>query len=545
MDRAYIYGEYLMCIGNITGHQFKTCVDSVISNAAQLCGPICNGSVVWSEHCMLRYADDTSSLLIIHPVPNAYTNNYLSHYCTSSSGNLTTSNTTGTYATNLNQLLSSLPSNVTTTNNNWWYQNISFGQYPDKVYGAFMCRADVTPQFCKTCVDSAITKLTQLCVNHSDGYMAPEYAMHGCFSVRSEVYGFSVLLLEILTGLKNNFVDQSEEGGNLLTYAWRHWKEGTASQLINPNITDRESSMSEAVRCIQIALLCVQDEPADRPSMRSQLRPTILEVVVDLLLARSNAARQTYTHRKKLDDEARSVASVAAFLMLIKRRRATTAPSAPSQTTSPNAPSQTAAPSVPSQTTSPYAPSQTAAPSAPSQTTAPSASANTAAPVNTKFFIHISIYCLAYIDQGTTVESLKLNFSTVKAATNDFAAANEIGKGGFGLVYKGQLPNGQEVVVKRHSMRSSQGKEEFDNEIVLAAKFQHRNLVKLIGFAEEGEEKLLIFEFMPNASLDRFIYDPDKHGVLDWETRLKIIKGIAEGLLHLHESSRDSAIHRI
>ncbi|KAK9084911.1 hypothetical protein Sjap_025322 [Stephania japonica] len=110
--------------------------------------------------------------------------------------------------------------------------------------------------------------------------------------------------------------------------------------------------------------------------------------------------------------------------------------------------------------------------------------------------------------------------------------------------HPGQLPNGQEVVVKRRSLHSNQGKEEFDNETVLAAKLHHRKLVKLIGFSEEGDEKLLIYEFMPNASLDRFIYDPDKHGVLDWETRLKIIKGIAEGLLHLHESSRDSAIHR-
>ncbi|KAK9084918.1 hypothetical protein Sjap_025329 [Stephania japonica] len=101
------------------------------------------------------------------------------------------------------------------------------------------------------------------------GYTAPKYAMHGCFLVKSDVYGFGVFLLEILTGLKNNFVDQLEEGGNLLTYAWRHRKEGTASQLINPNITVRASSTSEVVRCIQIALLCVQDEPADRPSMRS------------------------------------------------------------------------------------------------------------------------------------------------------------------------------------------------------------------------------------------------------------------------------------
>ncbi|KAK9092145.1 hypothetical protein Syun_027056 [Stephania yunnanensis] len=100
------------------------------------------------------------------------------------------------------------------------------------------------------------------------GYMAPEYAMHGRFSVKSDVYSFGVLLLEILTGLRNNSFDHLQERGNLLSYAWRHWKEGKALQLICPTLR-ASASVREAIRCIQIALLCVQEDALDRPTMGS------------------------------------------------------------------------------------------------------------------------------------------------------------------------------------------------------------------------------------------------------------------------------------
>ncbi|XP_043687387.1 cysteine-rich receptor-like protein kinase 10 [Telopea speciosissima] len=143
-----------------------------------------------------------------------------------------------------------------------------------------------------------------------------------------------------------------------------------------------------------------------------------------------------------------------------------------------------------------------------------------------------------------TAESLQFDFNTVLAATENFANVNKIGEGGFGSVYKGKLPNGQEIAVKRLSKNSRQGEKEFKNEVVLVAKLQHRNLVRLLGFCLEREEKILIYEFVPNRSLDYFLFDPEKCMQLDWQRRYKIIEGIARGLLYLHEDSRLRIIHR-
>ncbi|KAG6394044.1 hypothetical protein SASPL_144621 [Salvia splendens] len=147
-------------------------------------------------------------------------------------------------------------------------------------------------------------------------------------------------------------------------------------------------------------------------------------------------------------------------------------------------------------------------------------------------------------DENSTVDPLQYPFSTIKAATNDFSDHNKLGQGGFGTVYKGKLPNGQEIAVKRLSRDSGQGDIEFKNEVLLLAKLQHRNLVRLLGFALEGMEKLLIYEFVQNASLDNFIFDSIRHSYLDWDTRYKIIVGIARGILYLHEDSRLKIIHR-
>ncbi|KAK9092146.1 hypothetical protein Syun_027057 [Stephania yunnanensis] len=106
----------------------------------------------------------------------------------------------------------------------------------------------------------------------------------------------------------------------------------------------------------------------------------------------------------------------------------------------------------------------------------------------------------------TTAESLQFDFENVRAATDDFSIANKLGEGGFGPVYKGRLSDGRSVAVKRLSRDSVQGDEEFKNEVMLVAKLQHRNLVRLLGFCFEGQERLLIYEFVPNASLDRFIF---------------------------------------
>nr|POF11796.1 g-type lectin s-receptor-like serine/threonine-protein kinase [Quercus suber] len=101
-----------------------------------------------------------------------------------------------------------------------------------------------------------------------------------------------------------------------------------------------------------------------------------------------------------------------------------------------------------------------------------------------------------------------------------------LGRGGFGSVYKGKLHDGQEIAVKRLSTSSRQGLEEFMNEVVVISKLQHRNLVRLLGCCNEGEEKVLIYEYMPNKSLDAIVFDPLNQRLLDWKKRFNIIEGI-------------------
>ncbi|XP_021838107.2 cysteine-rich receptor-like protein kinase 44 [Spinacia oleracea] len=141
-------------------------------------------------------------------------------------------------------------------------------------------------------------------------------------------------------------------------------------------------------------------------------------------------------------------------------------------------------------------------------------------------------------------ESLKMDFNTIKSATGNFNDANKLGRGGFGVVYKGVFPTGQTLAIKRLTKHSGHGAEEFNNEAVLVARLRHKNLVRFVGYCYEGDERLLIYELLPNKSLDCFLFDVIKRAKLDWQTRYKIIEGIARGLLYLHEESQLLVVHR-
>ncbi|KAG2689715.1 hypothetical protein I3843_09G150500 [Carya illinoinensis] len=152
-----------------------------------------------------------------------------------------------------------------------------------------------------------------------------------------------------------------------------------------------------------------------------------------------------------------------------------------------------------------------------------------------------------YLMEETQEEDLELalfNLKTVLAATDEFSFRNKIGQGGFGPVYKGVLPSKQEIAVKRLSRDSGQGLREFKNEVILISKLQHRNLVKLLGCCVHGDERMLIYEYLPNKSLDYFLFDQTRKKLLAWKKRFGIILGIARGLLYLHQDSRLRIIHR-
>uniref|UniRef100_A0A803N952 Uncharacterized protein n=1 Tax=Chenopodium quinoa TaxID=63459 RepID=A0A803N952_CHEQI len=133
---------------------------------------------------------------------------------------------------------------------------------------------------------------------------------------------------------------------------------------------------------------------------------------------------------------------------------------------------------------------------------------------------------------------IKYSFSVINSATDNFSNDNKLGQGGSGVVYKGKLPGGREVAVKRLSKASCQALRDFDNEVQLIAKIQHENLVKLLGY------KVIQIVVRAVTHDHEYSIDPKKVKLLDWETRFKIITGIARGLLHLHQDSDYKIIHR-
>ncbi|KAK6157118.1 hypothetical protein DH2020_011366 [Rehmannia glutinosa] len=171
--------------------------------------------------------------------------------------------------------------------------------------------------------------------------------------------------------------------------------------------------------------------------------------------------------------------------------------------------------------------------------------------------------------RGKDSELPFFKLSEILKATDQFSISNKLGEGGFGPVYKGTLEDGEEIAVKRLSKTSAQGVDELKNEVILIAKLQHRNLVRLLGCCIQGDENMLLYEYMPNNSLDAILFgehsytvclkrkmsgiqsitqyvlaDETKSKSLDWRKRYHIINGIAKGLLYLHQDSRLRIIHR-
>ncbi|OVA13144.1 Protein kinase domain [Macleaya cordata] len=437
--------------------------------------------------------------------------NYRYHYC---EGANYTSNSQ--FQRNLNLTISSLSSNITASKK---FYNNSIGQNPDRVYGILFCRDDLTNEACKTCADAATGEVTERCPNskefiswyddcmlrYSDKSIVsvmqvePSISLYNTNNI-TDPEPFYQLITELMDGLVRR---ATSDGNSNIMFATGE-SNSTAIQKIyglvecTPDISGRDCN-----RCLRGAVGGLPTCCFGRPGGR-------------ILKPNCQIRYETYPFYD-------STAS----------------------------------------TPPPFPVSRPPPP--------PNATTTNGKYIYLVFIFFFQTYTYCYniwfslnkskafthliqitivgthakdVDEIENVESLQFDFVTIRAATNNFSEVNKVGEGGFGVVYKGRLPTGEEIAVKRLSSNSGQGLKEFKNEVLLVAKLQHRNLVRILGFCLKDEEKLLIYQFLPNKSLDHFIFDPIKRAHLKWETCYKIIEGIARGLLYLHEDSRLKIIHR-
>ncbi|GJU65344.1 cysteine-rich receptor-like protein kinase 10 [Tanacetum coccineum] len=457
-------------------------------------------------------------LLILNSATFSVSQDFTFHSC-DNRANFTTDSV---YQRNLDNALSSLTSDTSTRSG---FYNGSFGQNPDQANAIGLCKGDVEPNDCRRCINEAITRLRQICPNQKgaigwyDTCMLKysNAAILGILDTSvawyianpgnvSNVAQFRVYRL--LDQLRND----ASRGGSIRKYSTNSIS-GTGFTMLyglvqcTPDLSEIDCS-----NCLDRAISYI-------PSCCDSKRGARFYY---------SSCNMRYEEYKFYDD------TVTLEL-----------PSPPPPLTKSSPPPPPPPPSLGERSNTRVV------------VIAVVASVSLVIPVVVFLKVLIRrkrkiqvrppenlVYEDGDIDEISTADSLQYSYGIIKQATDDFSENNKLGQGGFGLVYKGKLQNGQEIAVKRLSRDSGQGDQEFKNEILLLARLQHRNLVRLLGFSLEGSERLLMYEFVQNASLDHFIFDPAKRATLDWERRYKIIWGVARGILYLHEDSRLKIIHR-
>eukprot|EP00253_Pinus_taeda_P011683 PITA_11683 len=148
------------------------------------------------------------------------------------------------------------------------------------------------------------------------------------------------------------------------------------------------------------------------------------------------------------------------------------------------------------------------------------------------------------LNPNIAASEFNFKYDILREATSNFKPENKLAEGGFGSIFKGVLPGGREIAVKRLYMSPRLGDAEFVNEANLMSRVEYKNLVKLLGCSVGGSERLLVYEYLPNRSLDEILFDTTRRHLLDWKKRFEIIVGIARGLTYLHEEPDIKIIHR-
>ncbi|XP_057424955.1 cysteine-rich receptor-like protein kinase 10 [Lotus japonicus] len=411
-----------------------------------------------------------------------------------------------TFQTNLNLLLSSLVSNAT-LHDGFYRTNISIGT-PNEVKGLFLCRGDVTPSACHDCVSAASVNITRRCTNQTESIIWYDECMlryTNSSTLNNIVPGTSLMSVQavpdsdrsgfsdFLASMLNEAAQEAVDSSSGKKFATREANFSSSMKLYTLAQCTPDLSSSDCNTCLRSAISAIPSCCDGKRGARNLLPGC--NIRYELYPFYNVSAISTQPQSPSSSSGKSNVAVIVAIVVPIVvvfalfvlgwyflRKRA-------------------------------------------------SRKLNT--------YIRDSIR-----EDLNDVDCLQFDFATVEAATNSFSDENKIGQGGFGVVYKGILPNGMEIAVKRLSVTSLQGAVEFRTEATLVAKLQHRNLTRLLGFCLEGREKMLIYEYIPNKSLDHFLFDPVKQRELDWSRRYKIIVGISRGMLYLHEDSQLRIIHR-
>ncbi|PQQ10298.1 cysteine-rich receptor-like protein kinase 10 [Prunus yedoensis var. nudiflora] len=446
-----------------------------------------------------------------------------SHSCFYEKGNYTTGST---YQTNLNTLLSSL-SSPSNNGNGYGFYNSSFGENADQVHAIALCRGDVMADTCRGCLSNSTKKLTQVCPN------------------QKEAIGFYD---ECMLRYANRSIYGAMEKDPVFPLWWN---------IQNLSSSDVDGFFHEMRKLLKD----LNGQAAANGSLRkfavgnttapnfqpiyglAQCTPDLAEQACSDCLDAAMGDIPTYCDRKQ-GCRVQNPSCTVRYEVNRFYDPTTVVP----------------LPSSPQPLSSPLPPSTSTGGSKSNR----SRTVIIIVPIVVSVVLIVIFFCICLrvrrtkakletrkllpggndTDEIGSAEPLQFDLATIRVSTDDFSEANKLGQGGFGSVYRGRLLNGKDIAVKRLSTNSGQGDLEFKNEVLLVAKLQHRNLVRLLGFCLEGSERLLVYEFVPNASLDHIIFDPTKRAQLDWVRRYKIIVGTARGLLYLHEDSRLRIIHR-
>ncbi|XP_064957329.1 cysteine-rich receptor-like protein kinase 6 [Musa acuminata AAA Group] len=431
--------------------------------------------------------------------------------CSTSAGNFTANST---YESNLNLLLSSLVSNGSAPG----FFTDTVGQIPNQVQGLVLCRGDTNLTTCGSCLSNVTVEILRLCADNKDAVVWEDE----CLLRFSNRQFLSTLDNDPTAALPNlnqvNYeADRFNKVVNDLLDSTADW---AAYNSTKRYATGQAFNVTQAVPTIYGLAQCTPDMST------SDCRQCLKGVLQGLPRSLQGARNQGV--RCNIRFEVTPFYDGTPIISLLSPLTDATAPT----------------------------PNPSVCPTGKEGKTKKTTIAISVSAVSA--ILLISIFCTWYrrsrkravkspyqtdSEQASQVfESLLFRLPTLRVATANFAEANKLGEGGFGAVYKGLLPDGRVIAVKR-LLNSGQGLGELKNELLLVAKLQHRNLVKLLGVCLE-EETMIVYEYVPNSSLDRFLFDAVRGKQLTWGIRYKIICGIARGMLYLHEESQLKIIHR-